>query len=64
MAQVAVSVGGMTFSVGCQDGEEDHLHVITQSVSQRLEEVQKLLSPEGEKHALFLTALLLADDLY
>ncbi|MCX5620298.1 MULTISPECIES: cell division protein ZapA [Bombella] len=64
MAQVTLSVGGVSYIVGCQDGEEGHLKTLAASISQRLEDVRKTLAPRGDKEALFLVSLLLADELY
>lgn len=64
MAQVTLSVGGLSYTVGCQDGEEDHLKALAASISQRLEEVRRTLGPRGDGEAMFLVSLLMADDLY
>ncbi|MCX5615170.1 cell division protein ZapA [Bombella saccharophila] len=64
MAQVTLPLGGVSYTVGCQDGEEEHLKALAGSISQRLEDVRKTLAPRGDKEALFLVALLMADELY
>lgn len=64
MAQVTLSVGGLSYTVGCQDGEEEYLKDLATSISQRLEEVRRTLGPRGDGEAMFLVALLTTDDLY
>ncbi len=64
MAQVTLSVGGLNYTVGCQDGEEAHLRELAASISKRLEEVRRTLGPRGDGEALFMVALLMADDLF
>ncbi|MDF7674057.1 cell division protein ZapA [Acetobacteraceae bacterium ESL0709] len=63
MAQVTVNITGATYIVGCQDGEEGHVQYLTQEVERRLATVRARLAPTNEGHALFLTALLLADEI-
>ncbi|MBA5726374.1 cell division protein ZapA [Bombella favorum] len=64
MAQVTLSVGGLSYTVGCQDGEEEYLKDLAASISRRLEEVRRTLGPRGDGEAMFLVALLTTDDLY
>lgn len=64
MAQITVSIGGAHYAVGYQEGEETHLRYLVQQIEQRLARVKSDLTPAGAGHALFLTALLLADEVY
>lgn len=64
MAQITLPIGGANYVVGCQDGEEDHLYHLVQEVEKRLSYVREHLAPAGEGHALFLTTLLLADEIH
>ena len=61
MPEVSISIGGRTFEVACQDGEEHFLH----SAAQMLDtEAQTLLSQIGrmpEARMLLMAGLLLAD---
>jgi cell division protein ZapA len=61
MPEVAVSIGGRTFDVACQDGEEHFLH----SAAKLLDtEAQTLLDQIGrmpESRMLLMAGLLLAD---
>lgn len=64
MAQIMLSVDGAGYVVGCQDGDEPHVRMLAQEVEKRLRHVRGQLAPESEAHALFLTALFLADELH
>lgn len=64
MAQITLPIGGANYVVGCQDGEEEHLYHLVQEVEKRLAHVRENLAPAGEGHALFLTTLLLADEIH
>ncbi len=64
MAHVTLPVGGVSYTVGCQDGEEEHLKELADSIAKRLEDVRRTLAPRGDGEALFLVSLIMADDLY
>lgn len=63
MAQVNLDIGGRSFSVTCQDGEEDHLSKLAEMVSKKANEAG---DPAGltESRMLLFTSLLLADELH
>ena len=61
MPEVAVSIGGRTFEVACQDGEEHFLHAAAKLLDT---EAQTLLDQIGrmpESRMLLMSGLLLAD---
>lgn len=63
MAQVKLEIGGRTFMVTCQDGEEDHLAKLGTMVDAKAGEAG---DPAGltESRMLLFTSLLLADELH
>ena len=63
MGQVKLEIGGRTFMVTCQDGEEDHLGKLAGMVSEKAGEAG---DPSGltESRMLLFTSLLLADELH
>ncbi|QJB68066.1 cell division protein ZapA [Parasphingorhabdus halotolerans] len=63
MAQVKLEIGGRSFMVTCQDGEEDHLTKLSTMVSEKAAEAG---DPAGltESRMLLFTSLLLADELH
>ena len=64
MAQVTIRINGYSYSVGCQDGEEDHLQAMAGEVERRIESIKVAAGPSGESRMLVMAALLMADDLY
>ena len=64
MAQVTLRINGFAYTLGCQDGEEDHLHAMAAEVDQRIESVKASAGPSGEARMLVIAALLMADDIY
>jgi cell division protein ZapA len=64
MAQVTVRINGYSYTVGCQDGEEQHLLAMASEVDRRIESIRATAGPSGEARMLVMAALLMADDLY
>jgi cell division protein ZapA len=64
MAQVTVRINGYAYTVGCQDGEEQHLEAMADEVERRIESIKAVAGPSGEARMLVMAALLMADDLY
>ena len=64
MAQVTVRINGFAYTVGCQDGEEQHLAAMAGEVERRIDSIKAVAGQSGESRMLVMAALLMADDLY
>jgi len=64
MAQVTLRINGYAYTVGCKDGEEEHLHAMAGEVDRRIEGVKAVAGQSGEARMLVMASLLMADDLY
>jgi len=64
MGQVAVTLNGRTYTLRCADGEEARLIELAAYVTQRAESLAGEFGPMGDDRLLFMTALLLADELW
>ena len=64
MAQVTLRINGYAYTVGCQDGEEEHLQAMAAEVERRIETIKAAAGPSGEARMLVMASLLMADDLY
>lgn len=64
MAQVTVRINGYSYTVGCQDGEEQHLLAMAGEVERRIDSIRAVAGPSGEARMLVMAALLMADDMY
>lgn len=64
MAQVTVKINGYTYTVGCEDGQEDHLNAMSAQVESRVESIKALGSQSGEARLLVLASLLMADEIH
>jgi cell division protein ZapA len=64
MAQVTVKINGYAYTVGCENGQEQHLLDMAHEVETRIESIKALGGPTGEGRLLVLAALLMADELH
>ncbi|MBS0560667.1 MAG: cell division protein ZapA [Proteobacteria bacterium] len=64
MAQVTVRINGYAYTVGCQDGEEQHLMQMAEQVERRIDSIKAVAGQSGEARMLVMAALLMADDLF
>ena len=64
MAQVTLRINGYAYTVGCQDGEEQHLQVMAGEVERRIEGIKSAIGQSGESRMLVMAALMMADDLF
>jgi cell division protein ZapA len=64
MAQVTVRINGYAYTLGCQDGEEEHLQAMAGEVERRIESIKSAAGPTNEARMLAMASLLLADDLF
>ncbi len=64
MAQLTIKINGYTYTVGCEDGQEQHLLAMCEQVEKRVESIKALGSSSGEARLLVLAALLMADEIH
>ena len=64
MAQVTIKLNGYSYTVGCEDGQEQHLTAMAGQVENRIESIKALGGSSGEARVLVLTALLMADEIF
>ncbi len=64
MAQLTIRINGYAYTVGCDDGQEQHLVRMAESVEQRIDSIKALGGQSGEARLLVLAALLMADELH
>jgi cell division protein ZapA len=64
MAHVTVKINGYGYTVGCEDGQEQHLLAMAQQVESRIDSIKALGGNSGEAKLLVLAALLMADEIH
>ncbi len=63
MAQVTLTVGGRQMPVACRDGEEARVRELGQALESRWPQAMRAAGGVSVERALFLLALMLADEL-
>lgn len=64
MTQVTVKLNGYSYTVGCEDGQEQHLGEMAEQVEKRIDSIKALGGSSGEARLLVLATLLMADELH
>jgi len=63
MAQVTIEINGRPYTVGCEDGQENHLIELARHFDRQVREVGQEVGQLGETRLFLMGALLLADEL-
>ena len=63
MAQVDITVNGRSYSVACDDGQEDHLHELAAYLDKRVRELAASMGQLGDARLLLMAGLLVSDEL-
>ena len=64
MAQLTVRINGFGYTIGCKDGEEQHLMSMAHEVERRIDTIKASTGPSGEARMLAMAALLMADEVF
>ncbi len=63
MAQVTVSIGGRSYRLACNEGEEEHLESLAREVDAKFEAMHKAFGEIGDQRLTVMAALSIADEL-
>jgi cell division protein ZapA len=63
MAQMSVEVNGRPYTVGCEDGQEQHLLELARMFDRQVRQVSQDMGQLGDTRLFLMGALLLADEL-
>lgn len=63
MAQISLEVNGRPYSVGCEDGQEQHLMELAKMFDRQVKQVGQDMGQLGDTRLFLMGALLLADEL-
>ena len=61
MAHVTLRINGYAYSVGCEDGQEEHLQSMAAEIDRQMDEIKERGNPGGESRMLVMAALMMAD---
>jgi len=63
MAQVAVMVNGRSYTVACDEGQQEHLTDLARYVDKRVSDLAEAVGQVGEPRLLLMAGLMIADEL-
>ena len=63
MAQVTVTINAKSYTLACDDGEEDHLRDLARDIDRRVTKLKAEVGSGDEPRLLLMAGLLVADDL-
>ncbi len=64
MAQISLTVHNRSYQVTCDDGQEAHLRSLAEYIERKLGELEGSIGQVGEQRLLFMSCLLVADELF
>jgi len=62
MAQVTVAIGGRSYRLACNEGEEAHLESLAREVDAKFEAMHKAFGEIGDQRLIVMAALSIADE--
>lgn len=62
MAQVTVAIGGRSYRLACNEGEEPHLESLAREVDAKFETMHKAFGEIGDQRLIVMAALSIADE--
>ncbi len=62
MAQVTVSIGGRSYRLACNEGEEAHLESLAREVDAKFETMRQAFGEIGDQRLIVMAALTIADE--
>lgn len=63
MGQVAVTINGRSYDIGCDDGQEDHVRGLAEYLDGRVAELVGGMGQVGDARLLVMASLLITDEL-
>ena len=63
MSEVALTINGRVYTIGCGDGEEGHLRLLAGHLDEKVAELVEKLGQIGEARLLVMASLMIADEL-
>jgi cell division protein ZapA len=62
MAQVTVNIGGRSYRLACNPGEEPHLEALASALDGKIAEMRESFGEIGDQRLAIMAALTIADD--
>lgn len=61
---ISLTVHGRSYQVTCDEGQESHLMKLAQHIDRKMAELEGSVGQVGEQRLLFMSCLLIADELF
>ena len=62
MAQISVTIGGRTYRLACEPGQEERLEALGKAVAEKVEEMKVSFGEVGDQRLVVMAALAIADE--
>lgn len=62
MAQVSVSIGGRTYRMACDDGQEDHLMKLAGDLDAKINHLREAFGEIGDTRLIVMAAIMVSDE--
>ncbi len=63
MAQVNVTIGGRTYRMACDDGQEEHLMKLARELDQKIAHLREAFGEVGDTRLTVMAAITISDEL-
>ncbi len=63
MAQVSVTIGGRTYRMACDDGQEEHLIKLARELDEKIARLREAFGEVGDTRLTVMAAITISDDL-
>ena len=64
MAEVNITIGGRSFKLGCDDGEEQHLLLLAAHLGKHVENLRATIGKTGDEQLYLMAGLMVCDELW
>ena len=64
MGEVNITIGGRSFKLGCDDGEEPHLMLLAEHLGKHVENLRATLGKTGDEQLYLMAGLMVCDELW
>ena len=64
MGEVNITIGGRSFKLGCDDGEERHLLQLAEHLGKHVENLRATIGKTGDEQLFLMAGLMVCDELW
>ena len=64
MGEVTVTINDRSFTLGCDDGEEQHVQILAEHINKHVANLRHTLGPVGDDKLFLMAGLMVCDELW